>query len=216
MEKLLKLLNVSESDFSVIGINGTEAVNSDEFTKIMESTFLDRYSPGELGCALSHREAYVQIANSTFEHALIVEDDVKVSPLFLEKVKQYREFVLPSWKIIHWHTFCNDIVMSTFNCGGFIQNYTSIGRTQVAGHLYTSTMGKEYHGTVAYEINFRSASELLLKTTPVRCASDGPTAMFGKGRPFEDYVQTSLNLVKQENIGYSEINRLGGHHKKSK
>jgi glycosyl transferase family 25 len=214
MKELIELLGVQNNEYTVVGINGSEVASNKTHSlrKFIGNAFLDSYSEGELGCALSHRAVYDIVSRKNYNHALVIEDDAKLSPDFLRVVQRYREYIASTWMIVHWHSFCNDKAMTSLECGGnIVQNYTSIGRVQVVGHLYTSIKRQEYYGTVAYEINSLSAKKLLERTTPITCASDGPTSSFGLNKPFEDYVQTYVPLVYQAVVGYSEINKLGGH-----
>ena len=206
-------------NYTVIGYNGSSAMRSAEFKALVDKDFLKTYSPGEFGCSLSQRAAWELVHKRNIEHPLIVEDDVRIDVKeFFRAVKSYRPMIKPSWKIIHWHSSCND---EQFEIEGSCnpkpdkpetmeQYYFNLGRRHVAGRLYASLDGKEYYGAVAYEINPRSALELIKAATPISFAADGYTAMF-KGPEGTDYVHTSKSIGYHKNM-FSVINNLGGHH----
>ena len=94
-------------NYSIIGINGTEVlVHSDHpLKKLIGDQFRGKYSATELGCALSHRLAFEIVSSGNYKHALILQDNIHVKvQLFLELVQRYRQFIQPSWQIVHWHS----------------------------------------------------------------------------------------------------------------
>ena len=171
--------------YTIIGINGSLILNdvSHPLHAAVSPDFRGKYSAGELGCALSHRMVYSLVSSGRYEHALVIEDDVLIYSSFLDEVSFYRNFILPSWKIIHWHTFCHNDALKKYGCfGGFdhgkkVFDHLSMGRIRVKKDLYSSVNRSEFHGTVAYEINHNSALDLFKEVEKIHCASDGPTGL---------------------------------------
>lgn len=79
-------------DYSFMDVEWVEAVNGRELSQADTDRLFDarrfvcRYNrlpyPGEIGCALSHRECYRRLVESDNDIALVLEDDV----LFLDHV----------------------------------------------------------------------------------------------------------------------------------
>ena len=206
-------------NYTMIGFNGSIAMRSEKFKHMIGNKFFKTYSPGEFGASLSHRTAWEFVHQENIEHPLIVEDDVRIDVKeFFRAVKLYRPMIMPSWKIIHWHSSCND---ENFEIHGgcnpkpekpetSAETYFKLGRRLISGSLYASINGKEDYGAVAYEINPRSALELIKAATPISTAADGYTCMF-KGPEGTDYVHTSKSIGYHRNM-VSIIKHLGGHH----
>jgi GR25 family glycosyltransferase involved in LPS biosynthesis len=69
-------------------------LSNDLFTQTAIDTALDNtkplYSPmtkGAIGCALAHRNAYINVLNSDSEYSLIIEDDITLDEQFNEKLE---------------------------------------------------------------------------------------------------------------------------------
>ena len=77
VDEIIKTLDTSR--VTIVGVNGTDLVNnrSHHLWQVVTPNFLDTFTPGELGCALSHRTAYELILRNNYSNALIVEDDVQ-------------------------------------------------------------------------------------------------------------------------------------------
>lgn len=72
-------------------------ISKDLFTQTAIDTALDNtkplYSPmtkGAIGCALAHRDAYINVLNSNSEYSLIIEDDITFDDRFNEKLEIYK------------------------------------------------------------------------------------------------------------------------------
>lgn len=63
----------------------------------------DKLSPPEIGCALSHLQVYQRILDSGDDHACILEDDIFLTPKFLEAIEGVNQ--LPEdWDLVNFST----------------------------------------------------------------------------------------------------------------
>ena len=56
-------------------------------------------SPGELGCALSHKNVYKKMVENNIERAIILEDDIILKPIFYELIKLLTTFPIKNYVI---------------------------------------------------------------------------------------------------------------------
>ena len=141
---------------------------------------------------MAHRACYEFISKGNYSHVLIIEDDARFKPGFLEEVKTARAYISKNWQIVHWHTSCGWNLLTSGGCR-LGRNLSETGREHVKDQIYMNTKMKEYAGASAYELHSESAKQLLKITTPVKCGADGPTSKFGYA-PYLDYVSMSGNI----------------------
>lgn len=139
-----KVERVAGVDWKTIDFNN---IDSKLFTENAVNTALDKtkplYSPmtkGGIGCALAHRNAYLNVLNSNDEYVLIVEDDIWFDEQFMDKLNKYLKEI-PKYDILWLGYHYKDIKEETNKC------YNIPGR-----YLF---------GLFGYVINKKAARELL-------------------------------------------------------
>lgn len=87
MQQQMKALQFSEEDFSRIDAVDGRKLSAEELNRWMSPLssrekvdFPGQLEAGEVGCFLSHRKGWKQLLDSSEEWALIMEDDICISP----------------------------------------------------------------------------------------------------------------------------------------
>ena len=166
MESIAKDLNLYMSDFEWEIVNNFDLRNVPRemaLQKIDRVSFLKKGgslpSNGAIGCALAHRYCYERTINEGFDHALILEDDVKVSSVNLAAaiaaVKRLSDFDIISF-------YSKDAVVLR-------KIAEKVGKYNIHKSLYYC------HGAHAYVVSRAGARKLLEAQSPkIRWFSDWP------------------------------------------
>ena len=70
----------------LIGTRASEEANSNVIIRFAPGSYMTK---GAVGCALSHREAWINILNGSHDKVLILEDDIRFDDQFNEKLNYY-------------------------------------------------------------------------------------------------------------------------------
>lgn len=112
--------------------------------------------PGELGCYLSHVQAFKRLMDSPFEFGLILEDDVVPQPALAQVVRTLTG--LPErWDMVK---------LSAVHSG------TPIGTTSLGGPHQLAVMLSRCTGSSAYLVNRRAAQAYLAGLLPMSLPYD--------------------------------------------
>ncbi len=81
------------------------ALSDDEINKIAIGRIKNK--KGDIGCALSHFKAYREFLDSSYEYALIFEDDVSFNPSVLRDVVEELKGLRRYWNMVMFNTGVN-------------------------------------------------------------------------------------------------------------
>lgn len=157
MQEQLHALNV---DYEIVeGIDGRQLSEKDLSSYSQWAAINScgrKLSGGEIGCALSHAKIWEKVVKEGMEEALVLEDDVKLSPSILKVLENKSKF--PSdYEFIN---FLTDAPQIPF--GPFIFD------------IYRAAQHKGYaNRSCVYLITRTGAEKLLSKAYPLRWATDG-------------------------------------------
>lgn len=72
---------------------------------------------GAIGCALSHREAYIYIIKNNLNAALIIEDDITIDDNFMEKINELNDNKPNTYDIIYlgYHNATNKYIYINYD-----------------------------------------------------------------------------------------------------
>jgi glycosyl transferase family 25 len=115
-------------------------------------------TPGEIGCALSHAKFWVRMVAENIEEALILEDDVVLTP-DLMRVLERRHQLPADWELINFKT---DVAKFPFG-------------SPIYTNYRVCHFQDDANRTCAYFINHKGAKKLCTHVYPIRLAADGLT-----------------------------------------
>jgi glycosyl transferase family 25 len=155
IDMINKLKQVGIEPIFVNGING-KLLNRDDLIKkkiLFESTEIRKMYRGELGCFLSHVEAWKQIAESDKEYGLIMEDDVTIAKDFKKKCIEYIAKLPKDW----------DLFYVGRNCYRFFEELCYKGKSYDDNMFIPDYIG---YGTYSYFMTKKCAKRLLKVVFP--------------------------------------------------
>jgi glycosyl transferase, family 25 len=89
----------------------------------------DRLAPAEIGCVLSHRKAWQAMLDQGLEHALFLEDDMRLSPLLPAFLKDADDLAMP-FDILRLETRLDRVRLSrdatALSCGVELRRFFSL------------------------------------------------------------------------------------------
>lgn len=101
LEKSIERRKRAQQQFANEGLDVEFFTATDGLTDAPEKLFI---SKGEWGCAMSHFRIWNDIANKGYETSLVFEDDVKLKPNFLEKLKVVLSELPQDWDFVNLGT----------------------------------------------------------------------------------------------------------------
>lgn len=125
-----------------------------------EQAFSRQLSLPEIGCSMSHLNAYKQIVEQGDQAALILEDDALFLPDFAQRLMAAYAELPPDWGILHLNCPCQRFD----RVGKYIVKYDGIGSLPVAAS--------------AYMVSRRGAERLIENALPLRYPAD---SLVGRG-----------------------------------
>ena len=152
-------------------------------------------SPGEIGCALAHRDCYLQLLASDAEWALVFEDDALIvrADALREAVSRIGELPhvsSPSVLMLYGRKMASDV-----------GRQLEVSGSQIVKLAQTPTT------TTAYFINRSAASQILQYGLPLRNPADWPVGVEGRLEFFGVYPWVAVpDEVRDSSIG----TRTGG------
>jgi len=122
----LDKVGINNNNYTIERIPGVDAslldfnnISTDLFTTESINTALDKnngvggpMTKGAVGCALAHRNCYLNILESNHDYVLILEDDIFIDDNFLDKLNSYE---IPEFDILFlgWHSHYHMMVEAT-------------------------------------------------------------------------------------------------------
>jgi GR25 family glycosyltransferase involved in LPS biosynthesis len=102
-------------------------------------------TPGAIGCAMSHRAVWKTIVDKNIPRALILEDDIKIDPLFHQKLETYKKYWPENYDMIF--------------LGYHPSTYRSSDYLVPINELFIKT--NKVYGLFGYIVSWRGAQKLL-------------------------------------------------------
>ncbi len=150
--------NIEKLGYPVHTIKAVDgyALSDDEVNKIAVGRIKNK--KGDIGCALSHFKAYRKFLDSSYEYALIFEDDVSFNPFVLRGVVEELKGLRQYWNMVMF-----DIIAGESRYKTLLKLHS--GNDMV---LY----GKSVYGAGGYLIDRKAAIRYLEKAMPISMPID--------------------------------------------
>lgn len=96
---------------------GIDAINLKLYTKCEKNEDLKKFTPGRIGCFLSHYMLWNHLYHSKIEETIIFEDDVRLDNDFINKFTEYKKQLPNDWQYVflgyQWLDKCIEQYYST-------------------------------------------------------------------------------------------------------
>jgi len=154
MERKMKELELAFQFYE--GIDG-QVLSQEELLKYIapDHQFHRQFKRGEVGCFLSHYLLYKKIVEEKIPYALIMEDDIDISPRFPELLKIIETEIVPGEVISFYASFPEPCKL--FKDKHINQHY----------NLIKPYSGQLVVGAVAYVITYKAAQSMMNNILPM-------------------------------------------------
>lgn len=184
-------------DFEFInGVDGNK-LSPEEISKLYDEKWAFRQegrhlSRGEIGCSLSHLKVYRKIVNEDLSYALILEDDVCLSPLIAGVLKAIEDTISPNM---------NEVFLMQENSS--VRFKKKGKKVYLIDGQFVFEELKSAQGTYAYVVTHNSAQSMVKTLTPVTHTADSwgwlirqkIVNVYGINRTFSTHNDYDLNSV---------------------
>ncbi len=145
----------------VYGVDGREGLPSKYESmvdrKLAQSRLWRPLSDGEIACALSHQQIYLEIMKRGLPGAVILEDDVRVGDDFAD--------------FMGAQAYRRSDMMLLFHHNTWVTGKASI---RVTEKLQAYRIARPTYGTAGYALSRKAASTIVRRSTPIASTADWP------------------------------------------
>ena len=159
IKKMLKRIDLKYEFFEGVDGRSISEIDLKKYSKDSSFKEIGRdLTLGEIGCALSHIKLYEKILKLNIKKALILEDDVIVSP-FIKKILNNIHKLPKNWDLINFHTETKQMLF-----GNYIYKKYQIAKFAKNARIERCS---------CYLLNIRGVKKILKHAYPVRMPADG-------------------------------------------